>query len=1299
MSITFRSVGDIISVCIIIKDLVHTLDVSFGSLAGCHPLIKELRILERNLLEVKSVADNHGGQATLGLEAFFIEVDRCNEVVNTFSTLVRNYESGLKVRGRMEERNAILTFRAQIVAINTSLRTLFATSKRFGKSAGALQQDTRGHTSPSVADALVPAPPFSEGSSSCSRTPGSRFWSDSVGVDSTKLTSVSSHRTVTSAKAWDVEAQAEMNDIGIGVIAPHMTSDLHDVAGSSSIGGSFVPELEQTEDDNYSDAGSVGPQETLYANVLQNELSQDLDPVEVSFLPELMGEFAVRLGHSGNSKAHRDMMYIAHKKQKQISKKTRAWQTDTFDDDDSGDDSSENNVSENHTSSGGTCLHEKDSNLAPYYSAERIMSWRTDQGVQHLDEQDPTFVSDHRDEDLGIGHKALRESDAYIWLVSTAKRKAMSRSQASPVEIEKHRTWLFELLDLGLTSEQMTLIQRVSRHRRPALYSATFEIDWNIVTFLEHQRYADSGLEHFVGRAITLTGDTTVAQALSCQEYMEQIWSTGTEFVQFLEDLVRSSELKHQHTFPDGTAVKVELQGGTTTILSVHGTKYGIAEIIEQILWVSTALRHSGNEPGVSLNFAKLEGNFSPSPEALAVTRVSMPSALHVGTAYCRVAYRSIPVRETEEPSPGQCWHKMFRRCSIVAGYPIRSRPLDMGGLDIPFDMMAGLVRAERVVPFCGNLVVKGLSTLLFLTRHEESCMYWHLIYNEDGSYISYADQRVHLPREAESHLAMVHPEEVNNARHFVGWTDKITDITGNPEAPYNVKGSALPSPPRSFVLEKLQINAGQFITIGTTWATSHVEKPVHVANEDDYLGRLRYLGGTWVILHDITDRTAWLVDGLSALLHLIRAHLHEEFNSEYTFNKFFTPESLEPRTEGRVSKNGVAFSTLIDEKNRTVRIYHKGGTVHSAKDASARPDEEFYLLEDAIKQVMHILELIIAHQGDERTQHSTGLKIQTLPGQQLVGYDFYDIATKARDIWPLTTTLGDDSEGWVGLTRAIHAPTLFGRGFGELMKPSNLPEQAQSYCNDCHWNIRVPPHRDLLAMSASNLSRITQLRGEKKGTDWRIVDDLHITISQELFQKCARKGRCHTTRIQSIRRRPYDGSENLIEEGYNKNKTLKKKKVGVWRRLISSNPKKMESTSETGFTSTTAHNLEGGILLGIEPGRLKKETPQTRKINKSWTPPDIRVVPSVQSSQSDGVTPILPLQVTASQSTSRGSTSQDRSTASHPCSGQSSMTEPSQLLSPTPISIEGASSGGRRSIKARSTTGSKGKAPMRTWV
>jgi hypothetical protein len=218
---------------------------------------------------------------------------------------------------------------------------------------------------------------------------------------------------------------------------------------------------------------------------------------------------------------------------------------------------------------------------------------------------------------------------------------------------------------------------------------------------------------------------------------------------------------------------------GDTVYFEVTGTTYGLAEVVEQLFWVSTALQTPTNVPGVSLNSAEASAKFVVDETIQPGSKAGAPPSYHVGTVYCNVRFKSEFLDQETQLARGHCWHNLFQHCAIVSGYPIPSRPSQRPGLEIPFDMMAALACAERITPFNGNLIVKGFSTLLFPTYYEDGCMFWHLVYNEDCSRISYADDRVFLPPETESPLMQLRPSDVDHARHIVGWAAELKKYIG----------------------------------------------------------------------------------------------------------------------------------------------------------------------------------------------------------------------------------------------------------------------------------------------------------------------------------------------------------------------------------------------------------------------------------------------------------------------------------------------------------------------------------------
>ena len=216
---------------------------------------------------------------------------------------------------------------------------------------------------------------------------------------------------------------------------------------------------------------------------------------------------------------------------------------------------------------------------------------------------------------------------------------------------------------------------------------------------------------------------------------------------------------------------------GKDMVFEILGTKYGIADAVEQLLWVSTALSISTDTSKVSLKYAELEHDLLRATETPKTHIKTSHKPYHVGTAHIVVAYKTKPLDHNLKHNEGQCWYQLFQHCTIVDGYPIPSRPAQQPGLEISLDMMAMLACADRVTPFGNDLIIKGFSTLLYATGYRDQCMIWHLIYNDNDRRISFSDK--HIP--PRSHDSALSPklQDIFTMRHIVGWAGIIQSNAG----------------------------------------------------------------------------------------------------------------------------------------------------------------------------------------------------------------------------------------------------------------------------------------------------------------------------------------------------------------------------------------------------------------------------------------------------------------------------------------------------------------------------------------
>ncbi|KAH8624620.1 hypothetical protein IG631_20085 [Alternaria alternata] len=146
MPVTFGAVGDIISVVLLVKDLVATLDEARGSKAEYQAAMHELWLLDRTLLEIELLTRQHGDGATPELrglcETAKRAVTRCHEQVMTFLQRIQKYQNtfdhgqnanalreiGHAIRCRIGKKEALEHFRAELAGTTSSLQMLMATA-------------------------------------------------------------------------------------------------------------------------------------------------------------------------------------------------------------------------------------------------------------------------------------------------------------------------------------------------------------------------------------------------------------------------------------------------------------------------------------------------------------------------------------------------------------------------------------------------------------------------------------------------------------------------------------------------------------------------------------------------------------------------------------------------------------------------------------------------------------------------------------------------------------------------------------------------------------------------------------------------------------------------------------------------------------------------------------------------------------------------------------------------------------------------------------------------------------------
>ncbi|KAH8803460.1 hypothetical protein F5884DRAFT_712243 [Xylogone sp. PMI_703] len=663
------------------------------------------------------------------------------------------------------------------------------------------------------------------------------------------------------------------------------------------------------------------------------------------------------------------------------------------------------------------------------------------------------------------------KAPAYEWLLASLHRELLL-TPAEPNHMEAIKQAIIKTIPSS---------HKISRKKSAEAYKIIFEIQWDPLTFINEQSYKE--LYRAVENVITLTGSAKDAQALTCAQYLHQTWPlTGYHIIQLVKNVLNSRP-GNQHTcdLPDNTKLTAWIHE-SRFMVEAFGTGDSVAEIGEQFAWLGAALRPSPYELGVAYS--------TPFIEDIQVE--SSPGHPKSGTQswskiLCKINFRVERGEEQVELSNGQCWHNLFRNPVVVKGYPIPRRSEYDTGLEMPLNIMAALAHAQRVTIFGGKLFIKGFCTMLILTKYVEDMVIWHMIFNEDGSHISYVDPRIR-------NILGAYPESVDvldleRARHVIGWCSNVKSYAGtSPDADYDIGWSGLEEPQEGSRLENVSISIRRPIILGESPSVGNKDTPDRHKG-DHYVKRLMWIAQMFVVLYDVGDRRAWLIDGASALLHLVRASLKRSRRDDFHRLFLFKPENME-EADTTIPGKAAAIAILTSDTNKRIRLYK------SSVDC----------FNDRVEEILHILEQIMSYEEKAGGDGAT-------PRQQLEGFDFMNVATVKNWINPRVAILPTEGMGWVDFTKAIHAVTLFGKGFGELIRPTNSKELCS------FWN-KVPVDRDYLTVCVSDVENILEMEGSKNGALWRLSKNVYWHKPGHIFEACLCvsdiRGR-HSDRVQVL--------------------------------------------------------------------------------------------------------------------------------------------------------------------------------------
>lgn len=317
--------------------------------------------------------------------------------------------------------------------------------------------------------------------------------------------------------------------------------------------------------------------------------------------------------------------------------------------------------------------------------------------------------------------------------------------------------------------------------------------------------------------------------------------------------------------------------------------------------------------------------------------------------------------------------------------------------------------------------------------------------------------------------------------------------MTGLSQIDYRaIKTTRAGRPGPGCVLTNLSITGGKLITAGVTLAKGLKDQPMIVDAEGSFRSEILALKKVYVIFFDDQERRGWLVDGASAILHLLRAQLE---NDAFHQNGHFSIDDFQYLYANGDAGDVDACATLL--RNRYTRVdedYSFASEIVQVQGGEpVRTDKRIvktWTVEMITRRIIHLLIQIVSHQQKFTNPHLRG----TLR-EKLEGWSMKDVIDSDFILHPRALHLSSSGNGWVALAQDIGAVTLFGRGIGEILVPRPS--------HPCRFWTHVPCGEDYLATTVPILRQICADFDDKMTTQALLTASISWHQTSQLFEPC----------------------------------------------------------------------------------------------------------------------------------------------------------------------------------------------------
>lgn len=246
------------------------------------------------------------------------------------------------------------------------------------------------------------------------------------------------------------------------------------------------------------------------------------------------------------------------------------------------------------------------------------------------------------------------------------------------------------------------------------------------------------------------------------------------------------------------------------------------------------------------------------------------------------------------------------------------------------------------------------------------------------------------------------------------------------------------------------------------------------------------------IVFYDVTDCRAWLIDGASALLHLVRASIHQDRQRPAYKSGWKFDGSLEGDSSYQGGSNA-AIEALTSASNLNRPLY-----LDDIRPAGqGQMEEVHYNFRDRVKEILHHLQVLVDQQAHVASQDGYWIpQSPKIGAKTVVGYDFWDIANPPGPIWSRAYYPKTGGHGWIDYIRSIRATTLFGRHFGDLLQATTPGDLCPE------WRI-VPKGVEYLGVSVASLKIFHHSINKAALAPGELTSGIIWSSRLELFSHC----------------------------------------------------------------------------------------------------------------------------------------------------------------------------------------------------